>query len=149
MVETPTAGQTLGVLVVSAGLIWLAADSIRHDIDRRVFVATLVAGLTVAGYANLDAYGVRRVFWGVAESNHLVDVINQTDAIENPDQEDKLGQPMLNLAYVEYFCLPVLAYSLGLQDSHVEYLLMLHHHLGDLLDPVRMQHTRSTHGWNR
>ena len=45
--------------------------------------------------------GVRRVFWGVAESNHLVDVINQTDAIENPDQEDKLGQPMLNLAYVQ------------------------------------------------
>ena len=44
--------------------------------------------------------GVRRVFWGVAESNHLVDVINQTDAVENPDQEDKLGQPMLNLAYV-------------------------------------------------
>ena len=44
--------------------------------------------------------GVRRVFWGVAESNHLVDVINQTDAIENPDQEDKLGQPMLNLALI-------------------------------------------------
>ena len=42
--------------------------------------------------------GIRRVFWGVAESNHLVDVINQTDLIENIDTEDKLGQPMLNLA---------------------------------------------------
>ena len=54
-------------------------------------------------YASADweaRVGVRKVFWGVAESNHLVDVINQTDAIENPDQEDKLGQPMLNLAYV-------------------------------------------------
>jgi hypothetical protein len=44
--------------------------------------------------------GVRRVFWGVAESNHLVDIINQTDLVENPDTEDKLGQPMLNLALV-------------------------------------------------
>ena len=42
--------------------------------------------------------GVRRVFWGVAESNHLVDIINQTDLIENPDTEDKFGQPMVNLA---------------------------------------------------
>ena len=42
--------------------------------------------------------GARRVFWGVAESNHLVDIINQTDLIENPDGEDKFGQPMVNLA---------------------------------------------------
>lgn len=44
--------------------------------------------------------GVRKVFWGVAESNHLVDIINQTDLVENIDQEDKLGQPMLNLAVI-------------------------------------------------
>lgn len=44
--------------------------------------------------------GVRKVFWGVAESQHLVDIINQTDLVENPDQEDKLGQPMINLAWV-------------------------------------------------
>ena len=42
--------------------------------------------------------GARRVFWGVAESNHLVDIINQTDLIEDPDGEDKFGQPMVNLA---------------------------------------------------
>lgn len=41
--------------------------------------------------------GVNKVFWGVAESRHLVDVINQTDLVEDIDQEDKLGQPMLNL----------------------------------------------------
>ena len=41
--------------------------------------------------------GVSRVFWGVAESRHLVDIINQTDLVESPDQEDKLGQPMANL----------------------------------------------------
>lgn len=44
--------------------------------------------------------GVRRVFWGVTESQHLVDVINQTDLVENPDGEDKLGQPMINLALI-------------------------------------------------
>lgn len=42
--------------------------------------------------------GVAKVFWGVAESQHLVDVINQTDLIENTDTEDKLGQPMINLS---------------------------------------------------
>ena len=42
--------------------------------------------------------GIRRVFWGVTESRHLVDVINQTDLVENPDGEDKLGQPMINVA---------------------------------------------------
>lgn len=41
--------------------------------------------------------GVSKVFWGVAESRHLVDIINQTDLVESPDQEDKLGQPMANL----------------------------------------------------
>jgi hypothetical protein len=42
--------------------------------------------------------GVRKVFWGVAESQHLVDIINQTDNLENPDGEEKLGQPMVNLS---------------------------------------------------
>jgi hypothetical protein len=37
------------------------------------------------------------VFWGVTESQHLVDVINQTDAVARVDAEAKLGQPMLNL----------------------------------------------------
>lgn len=41
--------------------------------------------------------GISKVFWGVAESRHLVDVINQTDLVEDIDQEDKLGQPMVNV----------------------------------------------------
>jgi len=44
--------------------------------------------------------GFRKVFWGVAEGLHLVDIINQTDLIENTDTEDKLGQPMINLALI-------------------------------------------------
>ena len=39
--------------------------------------------------------GLGKVFWGVAESQHLVDIINQTDFVENIDGEDKLGQPMV------------------------------------------------------
>jgi hypothetical protein len=39
--------------------------------------------------------GLGKVFWGVAESRHLVDIINQTDVVENIDEEDKLGQPMV------------------------------------------------------
>ncbi len=39
--------------------------------------------------------GINKVFWGVAESQHLVDIINQTDILEDVDGEDKLGQPMV------------------------------------------------------
>ncbi len=42
--------------------------------------------------------GVRKTFWGVAESQHLVDIINQTDLVESFDGEDKLGQPMVNVS---------------------------------------------------
>ena len=42
--------------------------------------------------------GVSKVFWGVAESNHLVDIINQTDYLERFDGEDKLGQPMVSVS---------------------------------------------------
>jgi hypothetical protein len=44
--------------------------------------------------------GVKQVFWGVTEFNHLVDIINQTDLVENIDGEDKLGQPMAHLSLV-------------------------------------------------
>jgi hypothetical protein len=42
--------------------------------------------------------GIGKVFWGVTESQHLVDIINQTDLVENPDGEEKLGQPMFLLS---------------------------------------------------
>ncbi len=45
--------------------------------------------------------GIRKEFWGVTESNHLVDIINQRDTVENSDGEDKLGQPMLNFAWIQ------------------------------------------------
>lgn len=56
--------------------------------------------------------GLGKVFWGVTESQHLVDIVNQTDLVENLDGEDKLGQPMVNLALIRdwgtlnFFALP-------------------------------------------
>jgi len=44
--------------------------------------------------------GIGKVFWGVTESVHLVDIINQTDLVENADGEDKLGQPMINFTFI-------------------------------------------------
>ncbi len=42
--------------------------------------------------------GITKVYWGVTESVHLVDIVNQTDLVENPDGEQKLGQPMIQLS---------------------------------------------------
>ncbi len=39
--------------------------------------------------------GISKVYWGVTETQHLVDIVNQTDQVENVDGEDKLGQPMI------------------------------------------------------
>ncbi len=56
--------------------------------------------------------GVDRVFWGVTESQHLVDIVNQVDFVEHPGGESKLGQPMAHLTWsadwgtVEIFGLP-------------------------------------------
>ena len=43
--------------------------------------------------------GIHKVFWGVTEGRHLVDIINQTDNVDQADGEEKLGQPMVNLSF--------------------------------------------------
>jgi hypothetical protein len=53
-----------------------------------------------AAYSWELTLGFSKVFWGVTESIHLVDIINQTDLVENLDGEDKLGQPMAKLALI-------------------------------------------------
>ncbi|MCG6936669.1 MAG: hypothetical protein LJE83_00650 [Gammaproteobacteria bacterium] len=56
--------------------------------------------------------GVSKVFWGVTETQHLVDIVNQTDLVENVDAEDKLGQPMIKFSterdwgVLDFFILP-------------------------------------------
>jgi hypothetical protein len=44
--------------------------------------------------------GIGKVYWGVLEAAHLVDIINQTDLVVNIDGEDKLGQPMVDLTLI-------------------------------------------------
>jgi hypothetical protein len=71
-----------------------AADRRRSHVDVRVLSYELA-------WRDVELrLGVRRVFWGVTESRHLVDVLNQTDLVEDPDGEDKLGQPMANIAWI-------------------------------------------------
>lgn len=42
--------------------------------------------------------GAAQVFWGVAESRNVVDIINQFDTIEDFDQGEKLGQPLIRVS---------------------------------------------------
>ena len=104
--------------------------------------------------------GVDIVFWGVTESQHLVDIINQTDLVENIDGEEKLGQPMLNLDYLsdwgnwQLYVLPYFRertfpgkhgrlrtepavdtrrpeYESGSKEQHVDFALRWSHYFGD------------------
>ncbi|MEM9762332.1 MAG: hypothetical protein AAF968_07475 [Pseudomonadota bacterium] len=47
--------------------------------------------------------GVSQVFWGVAESRNVVDIINQFDTVEDFDEGEKLGQPMIRIGRVTDF----------------------------------------------
>jgi len=48
--------------------------------------------------------GFDKVFWGVTEAVHLVDIVNQVDIIEDPvKQEARLGQPMLRIRTTQDF----------------------------------------------
>ncbi len=105
--------------------------------------------------------GVNTVFWGVTESVHLVDIVNQTDAVGDIDGEDKLGQPMVNLAWqqdwglVSAYVMPYFrernypgiegrlrtplpvdsdrsVYESSRGESHVDVALRYSHYIGDI-----------------
>ncbi|HDN27328.1 MAG TPA: hypothetical protein ENG03_09585 [Thioploca sp.] len=105
--------------------------------------------------------GIRKLFWGKTESQHLVDIINQTDLVDHPDTEEKLGQPMINFALirdwgtVDFFILPGFRertfpgregrllgggipidtdqtrYESGAKQKHVDWAVRWEHTLGD------------------
>ncbi len=83
-----------------------SADSERSHFDLRELFVLWYPGDVEVGI------GIRKIFWGVTESQHLVDIINQTDLVELPDGEEKLGQPMVNLSIskawgtLDFFLLP-------------------------------------------
>ena len=82
-----------------------------HDTNRTHVDAREAGALFLGDKWSLFA-GVGKVFWGKTEANHLVDIINQTDAVEDIDSEDKLGQPMVNATFeleqgaIDVFFLP-------------------------------------------
>ena len=105
--------------------------------------------------------GINTVFWGVTESVHLVDIVNQTDAAGDIDGEDKLGQPMLNLAWqqdwglISAYVLPYFrernypgaegrlrtplpvdsdraVYESSREERHVDLALRYSHYIGDM-----------------
>lgn len=105
--------------------------------------------------------GISKVFWGVTESQHLVDIINQTDLVENIDGEDKLGQPMINPSLITdygsftYFFLPYFRertfpgkdgryrtsilvdtdnpiYTKGDEEKHIDHAFRYSHYFGGL-----------------
>jgi len=105
--------------------------------------------------------GISKVYWGVTEAWHIVDIINQTDLIEDFDQEEKLGQPMARLALirdwgtVDLFVLPgfrertfagvkgrpriiprveknLTSYESSQKDKHVDLAARWSHTIGDM-----------------
>ncbi len=77
-----------------------AAPFFRYDVeddDRTLFDLRELFWTRVGDSWDLHV-GVKQVFWGVTEFNHLIDIVNQTDLVDNIDQETKLGQPMVHLS---------------------------------------------------
>ena len=70
----------------------------RHD-DNRTHIDVRELGLQFTGMRVTAFFGLGKVFWGVTEARHLVDIVNQTDAVEDLDGEEKLGQPMVSLTF--------------------------------------------------
>lgn len=127
-------------------------DSSRSHFDLREF------SFTTANDNMQWRIGRSKVFWGVNESIHLVDVINQTDSLENVDGEDKLGQWMVSPTWylpkgsIEVFFLPRFEkrsfvstkgrFSGGINiddenslfekdENHLNYAIRWNHQLGD------------------
>ena len=56
--------------------------------------------------------GIGKVFWGVAETRNVVNIINQLDSLEGPTTNETLGQPMAHYTRIgdwgnlEFFLLP-------------------------------------------
>jgi hypothetical protein len=130
-----------------------------RDRERNLFDMTELSW-TWVGDEWETVLGLNKVFWGVTESRHLVDIINQTDAAEDIDGEEKLGQPMFELTTqrdwgrLSAFLLagfrertfpgrvgrlrtplPIDTdnpqYESGAEEKHVDYALRYAHYLGD------------------
>jgi len=71
----------------------------QHDKERTHFDIRELMWLHVGEDWELRT-GIGKVFWGVNEANHLVDIINQDDQVDDISGDPKLGQPMINLSLI-------------------------------------------------
>lgn len=71
----------------------------QHDNERSHFDIRELIWIHVADDWELRT-GISKVFWGVNEANHLVDIINQDDQVDDISGDPKLGQAMINLSLV-------------------------------------------------
>lgn len=74
-----------------------SADGRRTHFDLREAYVLLSGAIGNGGWEL--RLGVDRVFWGVVESRHLVDIVNQIDLVEHPDEKTRMGQPMAYAAW--------------------------------------------------
>ncbi len=83
-----------------------------HADPRRTHFDLREACLLLFGDGWEVGLGVEQVFWGVAESQRLVDIVNQVDLVEHPSGEAKLGQPAAHVTWFgDWGALEVLAMS--------------------------------------
>ena len=73
------------------------SDSRRTHLDLRDAYFLLFGDIGDSGWE--ARLGVGQVFWGVTESQRLVDIVNQVDFVEHPNGEAKLGQPMAHVTW--------------------------------------------------
>ena len=141
-------------LTFSPFVRWDSQDSERSHVDIRELMWIYV------GDGWEMRAGIGKVFWGVTEALHLVDIINQTDLVENPDMEQKLGQPMLKVSMerdwgiLDFYALPyfrertfpgergrlrthprvdtnLTTYESSREEHHLDVALRWSHYIGD------------------
>ena len=110
----------------------------QHDKNRTHWDIRELFWLTYGDWWEL-AVGFRQVFWGVTESQHLVDIINQTDFVENIDGEQKLGQPMVHLAIINDLGIFEMFVLTGFRERNFPSMS------GRLRFPVRIDTERATY----
>jgi len=92
----PEFSAELSDRVFFSGIVRARVD--QHDRERR-YVDAREASLQVDAGPIAATLGISTVFWGVTESRHLVNVVNQTDYLDDLDGDEKFGQLMALLSH--------------------------------------------------
>ena len=89
----------------AAGRSFTLAPFFRYDAadSQRTHAHLQEAYLLLFGEIGVNEWelrlGLDRVFWGVTESQHLVDIVNRIDLVEHPNEKARLGQLMAHLTW--------------------------------------------------